>query len=101
MDFVELAWIPLVLGPKLLTGKMEQHGTGMLFHAMTSAAKSESVVCWLRLGWKPSPFKAELLIVLKREKRGSRAALFVASISRVANWRGDCAMFSRFISGAE
>ena len=86
MDFVELAWIPLVLGPKLLTGKMEQHG--MLFHAMTSAAKAESVVCWLRLGWKPSPFKAELLIVLKREKRGSRAALFVASISRVANWKG-------------
>ena len=38
MDFVELAWIPLVLGPKLLTGKMEQHG--MLFHAMTLAAKT-------------------------------------------------------------
>jgi hypothetical protein len=47
----------------------------MLFHAMTSAAKAEIVVCWLRLGWKPSPFKAELLVVLKREKRGSRAAL--------------------------
>jgi hypothetical protein len=26
VDFVELAWIPLVLGPKLVTGKMEQHG---------------------------------------------------------------------------
>jgi hypothetical protein len=73
VDLVELAWIPLVLGPKLLTEKMEQHG--MLFHAMTSAAKAEIVVCWLRLGWKPSPFKAELLVVLKREKRGSRAAL--------------------------